>query len=54
MSRNRSALALLALIAALGVLGTLDYADEQRQHQHQCAMIAAGHWPADVNPNCQP
>lgn len=41
-------LAALYLIASGGA-----YDDAQAQNAHQCAMIAAGHWPESVNPNCK-
>ena len=44
---------ILLTLAGAGLIGNADYRDAQAQHDYQCEMIQAGHWPADVNPRCK-
>lgn len=47
------ALLVVLVILAIGLVGRMDYEDEKAQASYQCEMIKAGHWPAEVNPNCK-
>lgn len=45
---------LLVVLGVMGAVGNADYADEVRQQEHYCDMVADGHWPAyDDSINCE-
>lgn len=45
---------LLVVLGVMGAVGNADYADDVRQQQHYCDMVADGHWPAyDDSINCE-
>ncbi len=51
-NRAITATILIGAIALFGLVGAMDYADEQRAHQHYCDMVAIDAWPDRPELDC--